>query len=213
MVSEESSEDWLYQGSTDATEVAGRYDNWAETYDHDLRSWSYQAPEVVAEIVVSRRPEAVSVLDAGCGTGLVGQALRSAGFAGSIHGIDVSGVSLRVAERTGAYTTLESADLQQPLDVADRSVDVLVCVGVMTYVPDVTAAWCEFARVVRRSGLVVVTQRQDLWEARNCPSVVDRLSADGVWTPLEVTGPALYLPDNTDGMGPVGVYYVTAEVS
>ncbi len=212
MAKEEVSEDWLYQGSTDAAEVAERYDRWADTYDHDLDSWSYQAPEAVAEIVVTRRPEAVSLLDVGCGTGLVGRALRRAGFKGAIHGIDLSRRSLRVAEQTGVYDTLDLADLQQPLDAADDSVDVLVCVGVMTYVPDVETTWWEFARVVRPGGLVVVTQREDLWETRDCRGVVDRLSAGGVWTPLEVTGPALYLPDNTDGMGPVGVYYVTAEV-
>jgi hypothetical protein len=32
---------------------------------------------------------------------------------------------------------------------------VLVCAGVMTYLPDVEAVWREFARVVRAGGLVV----------------------------------------------------------
>lgn len=212
-MAKEASEDWLYHGSTDAAEVAERYDSWADTYDQDLGSWSYRAPEAVADIVTARRPEAASVLDAGCGTGLVGRALRLGGFEGAIYGIDLSTRSLRVAERTGDYDTLQAGDLQEPLDVADDSVDVLLCVGVMTYVPDVETAWRDFARVVRPGGLVVVTQREDLWETRDCRGAVDRLSADGVWTLLEVTGPALYLPDNTDGMGPVGVYYVTAEVS
>lgn len=213
MTNEEPSKGWLYHGGADTAEVAERYDKWADTYDEEIRSWSYTAPEVVAEIVVTRMPDATSVLDAGCGTGLVGQALRSAGFLGEIHGIDLSEESLPVAKRSGAYTTLQPADLQQPLSAADDSVDVLVCVGVMTYVPDVDAAWHEFARVVRPGGLVVVTQREDLWESRDCQGVIDLLSAEGVWTPLAVTGPESYLPGNTEGMGPVGVYYVTAQVS
>ena len=213
MTNEGDSEGWLYHGGADTADVAEHYDNWAETYDDDIRSWSYTAPEVVAEIVVTRMPDAASVLDAGCGTGLVGHALRAAGFVGEIHGIDLSVDSLPVAERTRAYTSLEPADLQQPLAAADNSVDALVCVGVMTYVPDVDAAWHEFARVVRPGGLVVVTQREDLWESRNCQGVIDLLSAEGVWTPLAVTGPESYLPGNTEGMGPVGVHYVTAQVS
>lgn len=204
---------WLVEGSTDAVEVAGRYDRWAGTYDDDLRSWSYRAPAVVADLLVTRMPSADSVLDAGCGTGLVGHALRVAGFAGEVHGIDISGASLRIAEETGAYTTLARADLQQPIDLAADAVDAVVCVGVMTYVPDVDAAWREFARVVRPGGLVIVTQREDLWAPRRCEAVIERLFAEGVWAPLEVTGPAPYLPDNTDGMGPVGVLYVTARVS
>jgi predicted TPR repeat methyltransferase len=213
MTNEGNSEGWLYHGGTNTADVAEHYDTWAETYDDDIRSWSYTAPEVVSEIVVTRMPDAASILDAGCGTGLVGHALRAAGFLGEIHGIDLSEESLHVAERTGAYTRLEPADLQQPLAAADNSVDALVCVGVMTYVPDADAAWHEFARVVRPGGLVVVTQREDLWESRDCQGVIDLLSGEGVWTPLAVTGPESYLPGNTEGMGPVGVHYVTAQVS
>ena len=90
MTNEGNSEGWLYHGGTDIAAVAERYDTWAETYDDDIRSWSYTAPEVVAEIVVTRMPDVTSVLDAGCGTGLVGHALRAAGFLGEIHGIDLS---------------------------------------------------------------------------------------------------------------------------
>jgi len=41
-------DDWLHQGTSDAREVADRYDEWAKHYDDDLASWSYQAPTVVA---------------------------------------------------------------------------------------------------------------------------------------------------------------------
>ena len=87
---------------------------------------------------------------------------------------------------------------------------MLVCVGVMTYLPDVEAVWREFARVVRPGGLVVVTQREDLWEPRDCQEIIDRLAADGVWTPLDVSGPAPYLPEATGGLADLGCYYVTA---
>ena len=212
MANDASSDDWLLQGTTDTAEVAGRYDDWAETYDADLQAWSYRAPEVVADIVVARGSATASILDAGCGTGLVGRALRRAGFTGELHGIDLSEASLRVADDSGAYTTLAPADLQQPLTADDDSVDGLVCVGVMTYVPDVEAAWREFARVVRSGGLVVATQREDLWESRDCQGVIDRLTAEGVWEPVEVSGPAPYLPGNAEGMAPIGVYYVAAVI-
>lgn len=203
-------DDWLFQGSTDVEEVAGIYDDWAEGYDADLDDWSYAAPGVVAGIVVDQAAGARSILDAGCGTGLVGVALRSAGFEDEIHGVDVSETSLEVAARTDAYTSLAPADLQRPLERADGAFDALVCVGVMTYVPDVEAAWREFVRVVRPGGLVVVTQREDLWEPRDCQGVIDRLSAEGLWEPLDVTDPQPYLPGNPDGMSNVGVRYVTA---
>ena len=207
------SDDWLIQGPSDAREISGRYDDWAESYDDDLASWSYRAPAVVADTVVTRRPKAGSVLDVGCGTGLVGRALRTRGYAAQIMGFDISQTSLQVADRTGAYDRLEPADLQQPLDVDENGVDALVCVGVMTYLPDVEAVWREFARVVRSGGLVVVTQREDLWEPRDCQGVMDRLETEGVWTPLDVNGPAPYLPEADGRLGGLGCYYVTAGIT
>jgi predicted TPR repeat methyltransferase len=204
--------DWLHQGTNDPREVADRYDEWAQSYDDDLTSWSYQAPMVVAEIVVTRHPAMGSVLDVGCGTGLVGRALRARGFSGQVFGLDISHASLEIAEQCGGYDSLEHADLQQRLAVEDDSVDAVVCVGVMTYLPEVEAVWREFARVTRPGGLVVATQREDLWHPRKCQAVVDRLQNQGVWTPLEITGPAPYLPEGYGGTPEVGCYYLTALV-
>ena len=208
---ETSRDDWLYAGTADPAEVAGRYDAWAGSYDDDLAAWSYRAPAVVAEAAVSRVPDAASVLDVGCGTGLVGAALRARGCTAAITGLDISQASLDVAGRTGSYARLERADLQQRLEVADGGVDALVCAGVMTYLPDVEAVWREFARVVRAGGVVVVTQREDLWEPRECQHVVERLEAEGVWT-AEVSGPAPYLPEAEGELAGVGCYYLVARV-
>ena len=205
--------DWLHQGTSDPREVAGRYDEWAHSYDDDLASWSYQAPTTVAEAVIARLPEASDVLDVGCGTGLVGRALRARGFAGRIAGIDLSQASLEIAREGGAYDSLEQADLQRPLALEDDSADAVVCVGVMTYLPEVEKVWRELARVARPGGIVVVTQREDLWDDRECQAVVDRLRDDGAWTPLDITGPAPYLPEGYGGTPAVGCYYLTARVS
>jgi predicted TPR repeat methyltransferase len=204
--------DWLNEGTSDPREVAERYDEWAHSYDDDLTSWSYRAPLVVAETVLTRHPAARSVLDVGCGTGLVGRGLRAGGFAGQILGLDISQASLEIARESGAYGSLEVADLQKPLDLDANSVDAVVCVGVMTYLPDVEKVWREFARVARPGGLVVATQREDLWPARRCQAVVERLQNESVWTPLDITGPAPYLPEGYGGTPAVGCYYLTARV-
>lgn len=203
---------WLVQGTTDAHEAADRYDDWAESYDADLDSWDYRAPGVVADTVLAHHPDASSVLDVGCGTGLVGRTLRAKGYRGQLVGLDISEASLQVAQQAGGYDELKPADLQQPLEVSDAGVDVVVCVGVMTYLPDVEGVWREFARVVRSGGLVVVTMREDLWEDRGCQDVINRLEADGVWTPVDITGPAPYMPKATGGLADVNAYYVTTRV-
>ncbi len=213
MGDEVPNDDWLVAGGGDAHDVAEHYDSWAESYDADLVTWSYRAPVRVASTVVAQRPDAASLLDVGCGTGMLGTSLRRAGCAAELTGLDISEASLRVAERSGDYAALRTADLTQPLDIADDSFDVVTCVGVMTYLPDTEAVWREFVRVTRPGGLVAVTQREDLWQPRDCRAVIDRLLAEGLWTPLEMSGPAPYLPQAEGELGRLGAYYVTAEVS
>lgn len=205
-------EGWLADGSADAAAVEAYYDGWATAYDGDLDTWDYRAPTIVAGLVSEHAPDATDVLDAGCGTGLAGRALRSNGHTGTLVGVDLSVASLEFAGRDGTYTALSRVDLQQPLPFDDRSFDALMCVGVMTYVPDVAACWREFARVVKAGGIVAVTQRQDLWAERDTQGVVDRLEASGVWDPLLVTGPEPYLPGHDDFAGRIGVHYVAAPV-
>ena len=209
----DSISDWLDDGPTDPDVVAGRYDEWAQSYDDDLASWSYQAPEVVASTVVARHPGAASLLDVGCGTGLVGRALRASGYGGRLSGLDLSEASLELARATGVYDSLRQADLQQRLPLADSEVDAVVCVGVMTYLPEVETVWRELARVTSPGGIVVLTQREDLWEQRSCRAVIERMSSEGIWVPEDVTGPAPYLPDGYGGTPEVACYYLTARVS
>jgi predicted TPR repeat methyltransferase len=205
--------DWLNQSSSEPGEVSARYDEWATSYDADLASWSYQAPAVVAGAVLSRLPATGTVLDVGCGTGLVGRELRARGFGGRVIGLDLSAASLEVAQESGAYDVLERADLQQPLTLEDDSVDAVVCVGVMTYLPDVEATWREFARVARPSGVLVATQREDLWAERDCQAILDRLRAEGRLASSDVVAPAPYLPDGYGGGDAVACYYLTAVVA
>ena len=185
--------DWLDQGTSDPGQVADRYDKWAKGYDDDLSSWSYQAPAVVADtsppVIRSR---------ARCSTSGAAPARRASARArGSPERSSASTSRRRHSTslgRRGAYDSVEQADLQQRLPLEDDSVDAVVCVGVMTYLPDVEAVWREFARVVRPGGLVVATQREELWGSRECQGVIDRLQREGVWTPVEIAGPAPYLP-------------------
>lgn len=204
---------WLASGIADASDVEAYYDGWAAAYDGDLAAWEYRAPSVVATLVTEHRPDANDVLDAGCGTGLAGRALRTNGYAGLLVGVDLSVASLGFAGGDGTYTALSRCDMQRPLPFADDSFDALMCVGVMTYVPDVEACWREFARIVRPAGIVVVTQREDVWHERDTADVVDRLEQDGTWRPVSVSGPEPYLPGHDDFADRIGVHYVSAFVS
>ena len=216
-------DDWLVQGSTSPGAVRQYYDQQADTYDALLASWGYEAPVAAARLLLQHLAVDVDghveggagvVLDAGCGTGLTGRALRDAGYGGRLSGIDLSPPSVELASASGAYDDVSVADLQQqPLPAADDSVDGVVCVGVLTYVPDVAAIWGEFCRITRSGGTVVLTQRDDVWNERGCTAILHELERARRWTVVHLSPPTSYLPGNPDFGDSILVRYLAARVT
>lgn len=193
----------------DSASVADYYDDWAEDYDQTLRQWEYEAPERVAErLRAELAPEAV-ILDAGCGTGLSGRALAAAGFT-TIDGMDVSARSLQVAREHDVYRDLAHVDMQDlPLPCADNVYDGLVCVGVMTYLPDSDAIVREFVRILKPGGCIVLTQRDHLFDERGFGETLAALEKEGLLAGSKISDPMPYLPENDEFGDEVRIHYVT----
>ena len=98
---------WVYQSGGDTKELAKRYDEWAQHYDNDITDhFGYELPTRVAELVTKYITNLEHcILDAGSGTGLVGQLLSNLGF-NNIIGIDLSLGMLAEAEKKKVYKTL-----------------------------------------------------------------------------------------------------------
>jgi len=194
-------------GESDASpdEIRALYDDWATgAYDDDVSSWGYDAPTRVAALLTTHlAPTDVELLDAGCGTGQAGAALRAAGV-GKIVGGDFTPRSVEVARASGCYDEVQHLDLNGPLDFPDDRFDAAVSVGVFSYVADTAAALTELLRVVRPGGIVVFTQRTDLWAERNCDAIIAALEADGSCT-ATVSEPAPYLPGHPDFGTDIGI--------
>ncbi|MEH6551765.1 MAG: class I SAM-dependent methyltransferase [Pseudomonadales bacterium] len=194
--------------SKKSDDVAEYYDNWAGDYDGTLSDWRYEAPEQVASMLGAELSLESSVLDAGCGTGLSGKALLTAGFT-TIDGIDVSRRSLEIASKTKAYKTLREIDLQRlPLPIQDDLYDGLACVGVLTYLTDSISTLREFSRIVKPGGFVAITQRSDLFAEREFPSVLEGLSKEGIIAQVRISEPRPYLPDNEEFGDQILVHYI-----
>ncbi len=205
---------WLKRGSTSTDEVRRSYDGWAGTYDADLVEWDYQAPVQGAALLRDAIPATGTVLDAGCGTGLVGTALRGAGFTGAIDGIDLSPASLDKARARDIYRDLHTADFRAlPLAIGDGAYDALICIGVLTYVPDSEAILRDFARIVRQGGIVLVTQRDDLLRERGFEGTIRGLVDRSVYAEASVTEPKPYLPANPDFGADINVVYAMLTVA
>lgn len=196
------------QHASDSDHIRSLYDEWAATYESDLASWGYQAPRVAVELFAKHASPEAQVIDVGCGTGLVGAALGDAGYH-DVVGIDASSTSLDIAARTGSYRALSEHDLTAlPTSLPDDHFGGLICVGVMTYLPEVEATFREFARVVEVGAPIVFTQRTDLYSSRQTDQAVQALVEDSTWTVLEMTDPGPYLPGHSEYNGIDVIYGV-----
>jgi arsenite methyltransferase len=98
------------------------------------------------------------VIDIGCGPGFLTQPMADAvGDGGCVLGIDVSEPALALARRRCSHAWVEFRlddvqDLKEPAD----SFDVVTCVQVLEYVPDVEQAIAEIRRVLRPGGRGVI---------------------------------------------------------
>jgi ubiquinone/menaquinone biosynthesis C-methylase UbiE len=103
---------------------------------------------------------AASVLDVGCGTGVVARTIaRKPSFDGHITAIDLSPYLTATAQRlAGAEGMVDAIDFRngdsQHLDLPDASFDAAVAHTLFSHVPDPSAVLRELARIVKPGGTV-----------------------------------------------------------
>jgi SAM-dependent methyltransferase len=107
------------------------------------------------------RGKSANVLDAGCGTGGLIRFLQQKEPDWLITGLDYSELACSLArERTDA-TILEGSITDLPFP--DRHFDIVVCADVISQVEDAGKALSEFARVLKRGGMVVINVAAYEW--------------------------------------------------
>jgi predicted TPR repeat methyltransferase len=132
--------------------VRDLFDGFAESFDRKLAQLDYRAPELIAEAVAAAHgaPDAtLAVLDAGCGTGLAGGALRP--FARTLEGVDLSEGMLRRAGERGVYDALVEGELTRHLAGHAEAFDLIVSADTLCYFGDL-APVCAAARGALRPG-------------------------------------------------------------
>ncbi len=140
------------------------YAEWADTYESEfVTGTQYVYHRGVAEIFAAGfGDKGASVLDIGCGTGIVGDALRSLGV-GVIDGIDISPEMLSAArtkvDGNGAvYRDLIEADLTGTIGIADDLYDGVVSAGAFTHGHLGPGALAEILRVAKPFSPVAVLE-------------------------------------------------------
>ena len=185
-------------------EVAALYDGWASTYDAEMAKAGYRHPSICLALVSRYLPKgSAPLLDAGAGTGLVGEWLGIIGYP-EVEALDISKGMLEVAARKNVYTQLHQAALGTPLPFATGHFAAIVSAGVFTTGHVGPEGLDELLRICRRGGFIVLTVKTSVWqngfEARIGEFVdAGRLSVE------EQTEPYVSMPGETGTVPSVAV--------
>jgi len=142
----------------EASWVARSFDSLAEEYDQQCRDKAYPGPAVVHEVLtesLGNIGSSVSILDLGCGTGLLGPVLRP--LASELVGVDLSEQMLNKARATSAYDLLEHADALDYLGRHHSEFDIIVAAGVFHYFGELSPLLRHCFEALRPNGLLLFT--------------------------------------------------------
>lgn len=166
--------DWVIR-APDNAEMRRRYDIWANAYDSDVGAVEdYLAPMEVAKVAGQVLERPARILDAGAGTGLLGQALKDIGFH-NLVAVDYSDQMLEIARGKAIYAELHICDLNLPTGFAPASFDAVVTCGTTSQMP--AASLREFARLLRPGGSIVFAVLPEAWENCGWGTIMKELEA------------------------------------
>ena len=162
------------------------YDEWSTVYDKDMSDAGYESPQQTVDAVLRHHAasgaDSLTILDAGCGTGLVADCFKKSTISHrcEIEGLDLTQAMLDVAARKNTYKGLEIADLTKRIDRPDDSYEVVTCIGTLTKGHVGPGVLREFARVARKGGIIVCSVHSDIWESRGYKTTVEELRDQNV---------------------------------
>ncbi len=155
-----------------AEDIARLYDTWSATYDAEMAAAGYRHPSIALALLTRHLPRgAAPLLDAGAGTGLVGDWLGIVGYA-HVEALDISEGMLAVAAAKGQYKALHRLALGGPLPFADNHFAGVISTGVFTTGHVGAEALPELVRITAPDGVLVLTVKMPVWDGGFAAAIV-----------------------------------------
>lgn len=184
-------------------EIAALYDGWAATYDDEMAKAGYRHPSIGLALLSRYLPRGAGpILDAGCGTGLLGAWLGIMGL-GPVEGLDLSPGMLAHARAKGGYARLHTLALGRDLPFADGQFAGVISTGVFTTGHVGAEGLPELIRILRPGGTLVLTVKTTLWDAE----IRAALAAHPDLSLLEQTDPYISMPGEEATIPSLAVAY------
>ena len=167
-------------------ELLKYYQDWTDNnkYNKDMVDWNYTAPQETVSVIRKYALDKNSkILDAGCGTGLVGVELKKYDYS-NIEGVDFSQSMLDLVPQN-IYKKIEKIDLNKPLKFKNNIYDIVMCVGTFTYGHVKPHALDEIIRITKNKGLVCFTINEGIYEEYGFDKKIKELTNNKLWNVKE----------------------------
>lgn len=154
------------------------YKTWSNNYDNDVRSCQYNGPETITNILTKNyNIYGSSILDVGCGTGLLGDYLFKNKYQISIDGIDISPEMIEIARKRKYYDDLRIVDIFNVTTSQNKKYDYIVSAGMFTHNHVGPSAVENILHFLERDGVLIFTVRNSFAEQSNFKAyIVDLLT-------------------------------------
>ena len=106
------------------------YDLWAKQYEKELLEDYGYCAHIIGSKAFSTYElrKSCKIIDIGCGTGLVGEELKSSGFL-NIWGLDVSSKMIAIAKKKQIYREFYQKKIENLEGIISKPFEALICVG------------------------------------------------------------------------------------
>lgn len=138
--------------------ISQTFDSFADSFDHVLKRLEYKAPFLVADALAQYYPKpdgSLSILDAGCGTGLCGPLIKAC--AQNLVGVDLSAKMLDRAVLRNCYHELVRSELVAWMAAQQDAYDVIISADTLVYLGDLSDVCKMAAQALKAQGYLIFT--------------------------------------------------------
>ena len=174
-------------------EAAELYDSWAEDYERNIASWGYATPAIACWFLGRYvEPKDGTLLDAGAGTGMMGEILAPLGYR-DLVGIDISTNMLDFARKKGVYKDLRQMELGGQLDLPTDAFAAIIATGVFAAGHAPPESFEELIRATKPGGYVIFSVRTNVYLNGGFKEKQEALEREERWQLVEMTDPFAHL--------------------
>jgi ubiquinone/menaquinone biosynthesis C-methylase UbiE len=171
--------DWLktVYSETSSLKLNKHYKKWSNSYDQDMKEWGYAYPVQLKKILNKnlKLKKGIKILDAGCGTGYVAEALIELKFK-NIVGIYFYREILEIPKKKKIYSRLICQSLNETIKLRSNQFELVVCTGVLTSGHVGPNSIQELIRVVKPQGYFVCSIAESIFKKNGFKKEIENLT-------------------------------------